>query len=293
MKPILTLFTALLLAPLAALHAADSDPAVLVKSIPAASWQVVQKPSVTSAGTCVAEGNIVKLAWQESAALECEVKPLVNKRLYTLEGRAFATLGEVKLAVVIKQFPGSYPVAEPPDTVTELTVTALPDGSPFAIPFALRTPNSRLTIAIEASGPAKAVSLADVVVRGEGDYVAPFKDSEPEKVEIQEARIREALAGRNWEQAEVVAENGLVRLQVAGESLPKFAYNSGIFKEGAGHHGLFADKGVHLHAINAVSPDFFHNPIWKARGEYDFDLIERAIKRVLAVDPEAKIIFGV
>jgi hypothetical protein len=293
MKLTLTLLTALLLAPLAALHPADSAAAVPVGSIPAASWQVVQRPGAAVAGTCVAKGNTVELTWQESVAVTCEIKPLVNKRLYTLEGRAFATRGEVKLAVVIKQFPGSYPVAEPPDTVTELTVKASQDGSPFAIPFALRTPNSRLTIAIEASGPAKAVSLADVVVRGEGDYVASFKDSEPEKVEIQEARIREALAGRNWEQAEVVAENGTVRLQVAGESLPKFAYNSGIFKEGAGHHGLFADKGVHLHAINAVSPDFFHNPIWKARGEYDFDLIERAIKRVLAVDPEAKIIFGV
>ncbi len=85
MKPTLTLLTALLLAPLAALHPADSAAAVPVRSIPAASWQVVQKPSVTSAGTCVAEGNIVKLAWQENVAAECEIKPLVLNRLYTLD----------------------------------------------------------------------------------------------------------------------------------------------------------------------------------------------------------------
>jgi hypothetical protein len=293
MKPTLTLLTALLLPPLATLHAADSISPVPVRSIPAASWQVVQKPDAASAGSCIAEGNTVKLAWQESVAAECEIKPLVVNRLYTLEGRAFAPGGGVKLALVIKQFTGSYPVAEKPDTVANLTVRGLPDGSPFAIPFYLRTPNSRVTIALEASGGAKAVSLTDLQLRGGGDYVSPFQESEPEKVEINEAQISNALAGRSQERPDLLAENGAVHLRMGGESVPKFFYCSGIFREGAGHHGLFANKGVHLHAINAVSPDYFHNPIWKACGQYDLDLIERAIKRVLAVDPQAKIIFGI
>ncbi len=97
MKHTLTFLVALLLVPVAALHAADSGPtaipvsggaekpAVPVKSIPAASWHVVQKPSVTSAGTCVAKGDTVDLAWQESVAAECEIKALVLNRLYTLD----------------------------------------------------------------------------------------------------------------------------------------------------------------------------------------------------------------
>ena len=296
MKPSLTILTALLLAPLAA-QAQQAAPntvrdRVPVRNIPAASWQVVQKPGVAGGGTCVAKGDTVDLAWQESVAAECEIKPLVLNRLYTLEGRAFAPGGEVTLELVIKQFPGSYPVAEKPDTVTDLTVKGSPDGLPFAIPFYLRTPNSRVTITITTSGTAKAVSLANLLVRGGEDYVKAFKESEPEKVEINDARINEVLAGRTWESADVITENGRVGLRIGGQPVAPFFYNGSRVVEGAGHYGLFAEKGVHLHSINAISADYISNPIWKGRGQYDFSTIEQGIKRVLAVDPKARIIFG-
>jgi hypothetical protein len=53
---------------------------------------------VTSAGACVAESNTVRLTWQENVAVECQIKPLLNNRLYTLEGRVFAPSADVKLA---------------------------------------------------------------------------------------------------------------------------------------------------------------------------------------------------
>ena len=77
---------------------------------------------------------------------------------------------------------------------------------------------------------------------------------------------------------------------IAGKPVPRFFYNGLKIAEGAGHYGLFAEKGVHLLSINA---DFVSSQVWKARGQYDFAVLERAIKRVLAVDPQARIILGI
>ena len=266
--------------------AGAEKPAIPVKALPASSWRVCQKPDAGSAASCAAEGNTVKLAWQESITAECEMGPLLNNRLYTLEGRALAGSKGARLTLVIRQFAAAYPVADHPDTITELKA----DGSPFAIPFYLRTPNTRVTFTIKAQGPAKTASLCDLLVRGGGTYESPFTSTPPETFAVDDARINRALAERTWEQAEVVAHNGTVSLRIAGKPVPRFFYNGLKVADGTGHYGLFAERGVHLLSINT---DFVSSQVWKARGQYNFAVVERAIKRVLAVDSQARIILGV
>jgi len=118
----------------------------------------------------------------------------------------------------------------------------------------------------------------------------------PEKRDFDEQRVAQILAKRSQAQPRLVRHEGRVALVVNGQDVLPACYTRGIFYPQYARYDEFSKAGYNLVRLTAhLSPlSKTHQAgvgnLWRGKNQYDFSDLERELKVIANINPEALVI---
>ena len=118
----------------------------------------------------------------------------------------------------------------------------------------------------------------------------------PEKRDFEEQRVAQILAGRSQAHPRLVRREGRVALEVNGQDVLPACYTRGIFYPQYARYGEFAKAGynlvrltAHLNPLSKTHQAGVGN-LWRGKNQYDFSDLERELKVIANINPQALVI---
>ncbi len=118
----------------------------------------------------------------------------------------------------------------------------------------------------------------------------------PEKRDFDEQRVSQILEKRPQAQPQLIRREGRIALEVNGQDVLPACYTRGIFYPQYARYGEFAKAGYNLVRLTAhLSPlSKTHQAgvgnLWRGKDSYDFSDLERELKVIANINPEALVI---